>query len=461
MFRLKQLILSSGFILAGCVNLAPDYQAPELPVPQRFSLSKNGLIAVTDSYQDSGWRSFFTQPKLRELLAVGLENNRDIKMATLKIEQLRAQYGVTEADRYPQLNSSSSLGYQGGLNADKGTGKEYEVGLDLRFELDFFGKLKNSSEAEKQNLFASEEARRNVHIVLISNISQNYFNQQLILEQLRIAYDTRKNYQQAFALVEHQIVNGSGNLLALEQARGAVNSTETEIAKREGELAQATHALQLLLGSYQVDLVSAADEEMPFNPVKLPAHLSAEILRQRPDILEAEHQLKAADANIGVARAAFYPAINLTSGLSASSNELGGLFNTTSGIWSFVPKIELPIFNAGRNQQNLTRVNILQQQAVVNYQQKIQNAFKQVADSLSLRDSLTRQLMAEQRYLETLNTTLKRANQLYISGTVSYIEVLDTQRSLFTTQQAIIDLQYARQINEINLFTALGGGWKA
>ena len=461
MFRLKQLIFSSGFILAGCVNLAPDYQPPELPVPQQFSLSQNGLIAVTDNYQDSGWRSFFTQPKLQELLAAGLENNRDIKMATLKIEQLRAQYGVTEAERYPQLSGSSSLGYQGGLNADKGTSKEYDVGLDLRFELDFFGKLKNSSEAEKQNLFASEEARRNVHIVLISNISQNYFNQQQIQEQLRIAYETRKNYQQAFALVEHQIINGSGNLLALEQARGAVNSTETEIAKREGELAQATHALQLLLGNYQLDLVSAADEQIPFNPVKLPAHLSAEILRQRPDILEAEHQLKAADANIGVARAAFYPAINLTSGLSASSNELSSLFNTTSGIWSFVPKIELPIFNAGRNQQNLTRVNILQQQAVVNYQQKIQNAFKQVADSLSLRDSLSRQLMAEQRYLETLNTTLERANQLYISGAVNYIEVLDTQRSLFTTRQAIIDLQYARQINEINLFTALGGGWKA
>lgn len=461
MFRLKQLIFSSGFILAGCVNLAPDYQPPELPVPQQFSLSQNGLIAVTDNYQDTGWRSFFTQPKLQELLASGLENNRDIKMAALKIQQLRAQYGVTEADRYPQLSGSSSLDYQGGLNADRGTGKEYGVGLDLRFELDFFGKLKNSSEAEKQTLFASEEARRNVHIVLISNISQNYFNQQQILEQLRIAYDTRKNYQQAFALVEHQVVNGSGNLLALEQARGAINSIETEIAKREGELAQATHALQLLLGSYQVDLVSAADEGIPFNPVRLPAHLSAEILRQRPDILEAEHQLKAADANIGVARAAFYPAINLTSGLSASSNELSNLFNTASGLWNVVPKIELPLFNAGRNQQNLARVNILQQQAVVNYQQKIQNAFKQVADSLSLRDSLSRQLIAEQHYLETLNTTLERANGLYASGTVSYIEVLDTQRSLFATRQTIVDLQYARQINEINLFTALGGGWKA
>ena len=461
MFILKPLILTSALILAGCVNLAPDYQPPELPVPQQFSLSQNGLVSVSEGYQDTGWRSFFTQPQLQDLISRGLSNNRDIEMATLKVQQIRAEYGVAEASRYPQLNSSASIGYQGGLNADKGTGKEYDVGLELSLELDFFGKLKNSSEVEKQNLFASEEARRNVHIVLISNISQNYFNQQLILEQLRIAKETRSNYQQSYALVEHQVVNGSSNLLALEQARGALDSTDAEIARREGELAQTTHILQLLLGNYQTDLVSASTGALTFNPVRLPAHLSAEILRQRPDILEAEHQLKAADASIGVARAAFYPAINLTSGLSSSSSELSSLFNTTSGLWSFIPKVELPIFNASRNEQNLARVNIIQQQAVVNYQQKIQNAFKQVADSLALRDSLNRQLIAQQRYLDTLNTTLQRAGGLYASGVVSYIEVLDTQRSLFSTRQAIADLQYARQINEINLFTALGGGWKA
>ncbi|WP_300001514.1 Cu(I)/Ag(I) efflux RND transporter outer membrane protein [uncultured Cedecea sp.] len=460
MFTLKQLILSSGFILTGCVNLVPDYQTPDLPVPQQFSLSQNGLVAVADSYQDTGWRSFFTQPELQQLIASGLENNRDIEMAALKIQKIRAEYGVTKAERYPQLNGASSVRYQGGLNADKGSSKEYDIGLELSLDLDFFGRLKNSIEAEKQNLLASEEARRNVHIVLVSAISQNYFNQQLIFEQLQIAQDTRRNYQQAYALVRQQVVNGSSNLLALEQARGVLDSTEAEIARREGELAQTTNALQLLLGSYQTGRVSASTGAMEFNPVRLPAHLSSDILLQRPDILEAEHQLKAANANIGVARAAFYPAINLTSGLSGSSSELNRLFNTASGLWSFIPKIELPIFNAHRNQQNLARVNILQQQAVVNYQQKIQNAFKQVADSLALRDSLYRQLIAQQRYLKTLNTSLQRAKRLYASGVGSYIEVLDTQRSLFTTRQTIVDLQYARQINEINLFTALGGGWK-
>lgn len=461
MFRLKQLIFSSVVMLTGCVNLAPDYQAPALLVPQQFSLSQNRLVAVTQGNQDTGWRHFFVSPDIQTVITQALENNPDIKIAALKIQQMQAQYGVSEADRYPQLTGASNNQYQTGLNREKGTEKTFNVGLDLSLELDFFGKLKNSSEAERQSLFASQEAQRNVHILLISNVSQSYFNQQLAQEQLQIAQETRRNYQQAYALVEQRLVNGSGNLLALDQARSAIDSTAAEIAKRQGELAQATNALQLLLVDYQPQPLNGSRESATFNPVQLPAHLSADILRQRPDILEAEHQLKAADANIGVARAAFYPSINLTSGLSASSSELNSLFNTASGLWSFVPKIELPIFNASRNQNNLQLAHILQQQAVVNYQQKIQTAFKQVADSLALRDSLGEQLLAEQRYLNTINQTLQRARGLYLHGAASYIDVLDAERNLFTTRQTIADLQYAQKVNEINLFTALGGGWKA
>jgi Cu(I)/Ag(I) efflux system outer membrane protein len=194
-------------------------------------------------------------------------------------------------------------------------------------------------------------------------------------------------------------------------------------------------------------------------PVKLPPNLSSQILLQRPDIMEAEYQLKAADASIGAARAAFFPSITLTSGLSASSTELSSLFTSGSGMWNFIPKIEIPIFNAGRNKANLKLAEIRQQQSVVNYEQKIQSAFKDVSNTLALRDSLSQQLEAQQRYLDSLQITLQRARGLYSSGAVSYIEVLDAERSLFTTQQAILDLTYSRQVNEINLFTALGGGW--
>ena len=455
MFKLKLLSISTIFILAGCVSLAPEYQRPAAPVPQQFSLSRNGLTPAAAGYQDTGWRRFFVDPQVAGLITEALKNNRDIKMAALKVEEARAQFNVTDADRYPQLNASSGITYSGGLKSDKPTSQQYDAGLAL----DFFGKLKNMSDADRQNYFASEEARRAVHILLVSNVSQSYFNQQLAYKQLRIARDTLKNYQQSYAFVEQQLVTGSTNVLALEQARGQIESTQADIAKREGELAQANNALQLVLGTYRALPGDSGMNASDVAPVKLPPHLSSAILLQHPDIMEAEYQLKAADANIGAARAAFFPSISLTSGLSTGSTELSSLFTTGSGMWNFIPKIEIPIFNAGRNNANLKLAEIRQQQSVVNYEQKIQSAFKQVADALALRDSINQQIDAQQRYLASLHITVQRARGLYSGGAVSYIDVLDAERSLFSTQQTILDLIYARQVNEINLFTALGGGW--
>lgn len=459
MFTLKRLSISTIFLLAGCVSLAPEYQRPAAPVPQQFSLSRNGLMPAAQNYQDSGWRNFFADPQVTRLIAEALSNNRDLRMAALKVEEARAQFNVTDADRYPQLNASSGITYSGGLKSDKPTSQEYDAGLELSYELDFFGKLRNMSEADRQNFFASEEARRAVHILLVSSVSQSYFSQQLAYKQLRIARETLKNYQQSYAFVEQQLVTGSTNVLALEQARGQIESTRAEIAKREGELAQTNNALQLVLGTYRALPAENGASDSALTPVKLPPNLSSDILLQRPDIMEAEYQLKAADANIGAARAAFFPSISLTSGLSTSSTALSSLFTPASGMWNFIPKIDIPIFNAGRNNANLKLAEIRQQQSVVNYEQKIQAAFKDVADALALRDSINNQIDAQQRYLDSLQITLQRARGLYASGTVSYIEVLDAERSLFATQQTLLDLINSRQVNEINLYTALGGGW--
>lgn len=459
MFKLKLLSISMIFVLAGCVSLAPEYQRPESPVPQLFSLSRNGLTPSVSGYQDNGWRTFFKDPQVSRLISEALVNNRDLRMAALKVEEARAQYNVTDADRYPQLNASSNITYSGGLENNNPTTQQYEAGMDLSFELDFFGKLKNMSDADRQNFFASQEARRAVHILLVSSVAQSYFSQQLAYEQLGIARDTLKNYEQSYAFVEQQLITGSTNVLALEQARGLIESTRAEIAKREGELAQANNALQLVLGTYRALPKENVSTGLDINPVKLPPNLSSDILLQRPDIMEAEYQLKAADANIGAARAAFFPSISLTSGLSGSSTELSSLFNAANGMWNFIPEIEIPIFNAGRNKANLQLAEIRQEQSVVNYEQIIQTAFKEVSDALSLRDSISQQIEAQQRYLDSLIITLQRARGLYASGAVSYIEVLDAERSLFSTQQAILDLKLSQQVNEINLFTALGGGW--
>ena len=458
MSKFKLLTLSAVFVLAGC-SLAPDYQRPTLPVPQQFSLSQNALVSAPVGYQDTGWRSFFVDSQVKALIGEALVNNRDLRMAVLKVQEARAQYGVTDADRYPQLTAGSSGTYSGKLKGDSSTDREFEAGLNLSFDLDFFGRLKNMSEAERQNFFASEEARRAVHISLISNVSQSYFNQRLAYAQLKIAEETLQNYQRSYAFVEKQLLTGSTNVLALEQARGVIESTRSEIAKRKGELAQANNALQLLLGTYGKLPNDQMRSHGDIKPVTLPPSLSSQILLQRPDILEAEHGLMAANANIGAARAAFFPSITLTSSVSSSSSDLSSLFNAASGMWNFVPKIDIPIFNAGRNQSNLDLAEIREQQSVVNYEQKIQNAFKEVADALALRQSIADQISGQQRYLQSLQITLQRARALYQHGAVSYIEVLDAERSLFATQQSLLDLNYAQQVNEIKLFAALGGGW--
>jgi Cu(I)/Ag(I) efflux system outer membrane protein len=461
MFNAKQLTLMMAFILAGCTSLAPDYQPPENVVPEQFSLSQGALVPTGGHWQQTGWQTFFADPQAKHLIDVALRSNRDLRMAVLNVEAARAQYNVSDAGRYPQLNGTTGATYEGDLQGQKSTSKSYEIGLNLSYELDFFGKLKNMSEADKQNFFASQAAQRAAQIVVVTNVSQAYFNQRRLTEQMAIAKQTLKNYQQSYAFVEQQLITGSANVLALEQARGVIESTRADIAKREGELAQASHALQQLLGSYSTPLDENVMSTTAVNPLTLPPNLPSTILLQRPDIMEAEHQLRAADANIGVARAAFFPSITLTSGISSGSSSLSSLFNAASGMWNFVPKFDLPIFNAGRNEANLALANVKQRQAVVNYEQKIQAAFKAVADTLSLRDSIQGQLAAQQRYLASLQITLQRAQALYASGAVSYIEVLDAQRSLFTTQQAILDLRYSQQVNEINLFSALGGGWKA
>lgn len=455
-FRL--LTLSTALWLAGC-SLAPEYQRPALPVPQQFSLGQNQLVASPGGYQDSGWRQFFVDPQVKTFISEALANSRDLRMATLKVQEVRAQYRLTDADRYPQLNAQGSGSWSGRLKGDTATPRAYDAALNLSFDIDFFGRLKNMSEADRQTFFASEEARRMVHILLVSNVAQSYFSQRLAAAQIQVAEETLRNYQRAYALVEKQLLTGSANVLALEQARGVIESTRSDIAKRRGELAQANNALQLLLGSYTALPDERARSTGDIQSVLLPPSLSSQILLQRPDIMAAEHNLLAANASIGAARAAFFPSISLTSGISASSSDLTNLFNASGSMWNFIPKVELPIFNAGRNQANLDLAEIRQQQSVVNYEQTIQNAFKEVADALALRQSLAEQISGQQRYLASLQITLQRAHALYRHGAVSYIDVLDAQRSLFSSQQTLLDLNYARQVNEIKLYAALGGGW--
>lgn len=454
----KSIILTTVFILAGCVSLEPDYQRPDLPTPQLFSLSRNALVPPTTTL-DPGWENFFTDPQLKQTIATAVLNNRDLQTAMLKVEEAAEQYNVTNTDRYPQIGTSADIAYSGGLTNETATTHQYNVGLNIGYQLDLFGKLKNMSQSDRQRFMASQQAQRTAYIVVISQVAQNYLNSQLISQQLDISKRSLQNYQRSFQFVEQRNRTGKSTLLALEQARGLVETTKDDIAKRQGQLAQSNNALQLLTGKYDLPSFGILPtEQYPFG-VTLPNSLSSDILLQRPDIAEAEHQLIAANANIGAARAAFFPSISLTGDLTSSDTDLSSLFNASSGLWRFTPKVELPIFNAGRNKSNLSLAEIRKNLAVVNYEQKIQTAFKEVSDALALRDSLQQQFVAQQRYLDSLIITSQRANMLYGNGAVSYLDVLDAERALFSAQQNFAELKYAQQINEINLFVALGGGW--
>lgn len=458
MFKRKLVVLSTVFILGGCVSLEPDYQRPDLPTPQLFSLSGNTLVNQIGS-PTSGWSVFFTDPQLKKIISTALQSNRDLQTAILKVEEAAEQYNVTKADRYPQINGSTGISYSGGLINETSTTHQYNVGINVSYELDFFGKLKNMSEADRQYFMASQQAQRAAHIVVVSQVAQNYLNNLLIRQQLDISKRSLQNYQQSFQFIEQRNGVGQSTLLDLEQARGLVETTKSDIAKRQGELAQSSSALQLVVGQYNLLPLSPLPVDKYELDVKLPENLSSNILLQRPDIAEAEHQLIAANANIGVARAAFFPSISLTGDLTSSNTDLSRLFNASSGVWNFIPKIELPIFNGGKNKSNLSLAEIRKNMSIVNYEQKIQTAFKEVSDALSLKNSLQQQFIAQKRYLNSLRITSQRANLLYINGAVSFLDVLDAERSLFSAQQDLAELKYTLQLNEINLFVALGGGW--
>ena len=234
---ITRLTLSVILALTGCVSLAPDYQRPAAPVPQQFSLSQNKLVTATAGYQETGWRTFFVDPQVKSLIGTALTNNRDLRMATLKVQEARAQYRVTDADRYPQLNGDGSTTYGGKLKGGTTTSNDYAAGLNLSYDLDFFGRLKNLSEADRENFFASEEARRAVHILLIANVSQSYFNQRLAAAQLQVANDTLQNYQQSYAFVEKQLLTGALPCWRWSR-RGDDREHRADIARRQGQLAR-------------------------------------------------------------------------------------------------------------------------------------------------------------------------------------------------------------------------------
>lgn len=474
--RTSAVILAAT--LAGC-SLTPEFQRPEAPVPAAYPTTAGAAGTSLAPAVTPDWRSFFPDPHLQALIVTALDNNRDLRTAALRIEEARALYNVQSADLLPNLNATaggsrarSPIGAAATGAATGGTAgiasgagqpiTTYQVGLSLAsFELDFFGRVRSLNEAALAQFLATEEARRSAQISLIAEVAKSYLAASAFADQLRIAQQTLESRQTAYKLSQKRFDVGATSALDLRLNETLVQSARVSVLTLQRQLAQANNALSLLIGAPLPQAV-AGKLELPEQPVSdIPAGVPSELLTRRPDIRAAEQRLRATNAQIGAARAAFFPRIALTAGFGTASRELSDLFESASRTWSFVPQLVLPIFDAGRNRANLTLAEVRSNIAVNDYERTIQVAFREVADALVARDLLNEQLDAQQRTLDAQAARLKLANLRFENGIASSLDVLDAQRDLFTAQQQLVQTRLLRLTNSIDLYRSLGGGLDA
>jgi len=449
--------LAAALLAAGCATLVPPLPEAQPQVPQAWPAAGQATSAATE-VADIGWREVLVDPRLQRVVAQTLANNRDLRVAVLNVERARAQYQVRRADRVPSVGANATMERSGG---DAPTTEGYSAGIGIAgYELDLFGRVRNLSEAALQQFFAQQGNRRAAHIALVAGVSNTWLGLAADESLRAIARDTLRTYEEALRLAErrHQIGVISG--LELAQARTQVEAARMDVARYEGSVAQARHALDLLAGAP----VAAADLPARFDDglvavVPLPSGLSSDVLLQRPDIQAAEHLLRGANANIGAARAAFFPSISLTGSVGTASDSLGGLFDAGSRAWRFAPQVNLPIFQGGRLRANLGIARADRDIALANYEQAIQSSFREVADALALSRTLADSRAAAERLLAAAQQAETLSAARYAAGRDSYLLRLDAQRTLYTAQQATLQARLAEQLNRVALYRALGGGW--
>lgn len=407
---------------------------------------------------DVGWRDFFADPKLDALVETALTSNRDLRVAVLNVERVRGQYRIQRADRLPALGASAQLERSGG---DVPTTEVYAAGVGLSaFELDLFGRVRNLSEAALQRYFASDEARIGVQLSLIAEVANAYLTLAADQDLLKVAQATLATYEDSHALAEKRHALGAASGLELNQAKAELEGARGDVARFEGDVARDLHALQLLTGT-PLTPVQMPDglQEGAIGLLPLPAGLPSEALLRRPDVRAAEHQLLAANANIGAARAAFFPSISLTGSMGAASAELSDLFSAGTQVWSFIPRISLPIFQGGRLRANLAVAKVDRDIALAEYEKAIQSGFRDAADALALSETLARQHAAAQARVEAATQADLMAKARHEAGRDSYLTRLVAQRTLYAAQQGLITVRQAEQANRVALYRALGGGW--
>jgi multidrug efflux system outer membrane protein len=459
------LTLALVAALGGC-SLIPEYQRPDAPVaadwPQGEAYPQGAAQA---SERALGWREFFRDPALQQLIEVALENNRDLRIAALNVDAYRALYRVQRADVLPAVSADGSgtrSRMPGDLNmtGEPAISSQYSATFGVSWELDLFGRLRSLRDQALEEYFASEAAQRSTQISLIASVANAWLTLQADQALLQVTRDTLKTYEQSLGLTQRSFDVGVASALELRQARSAVDSARVSIEQYTRLVAQDRNALTLLLGQNLPAGLPSGDGLERTQLAALPVGLPSDLLQQRPDILQAEYQLRAVNASIGAARAAFFPRISLTGAAGTASRELSGLFDGGSGYWSFSPSISVPIFNAGQLRANVDYAQISKNIQVAQYEKAIQTAFREVADGLAAQATYTRQVQAQRDLLETSEDYYNLAERRYRTGVDSYLTLLDAQRQLFSVQQQLISDRLAQMTSEVNLFKALGGGWQ-
>ncbi|QDH34025.1 efflux transporter outer membrane subunit [Porphyrobacter sp. YT40] len=460
-------------LLSGCVNLAPDDTRPALATAPRFdpAYRPDGTVVASQlSYQ-----AWYPDPRLQALIATALENNRDLMAATARIEQARAQYRIDDSRRLPSLVATASgtrtrqatagnPAFGAGAGGDNlptsFTFNRYDIGVGVSaFELDFWGRVKNLSDAARANYLASVATQRAFYLSLIADTATTYFEIIETEEQIVLAEATATSRRDGLKIAKLRLDAGVTSALPYRQAETLLTQAEQQLASERLALAQLRNQLAVLVGGTVPEaLPEGLTLEAQADDRRLAAGLPSELLLARPDIIAAEEQLRAARANIGAARAAFFPSISLTGNAGLTSSSLGNLFDTDGFGWSFGPSISLPIFDFGAREANLDLAKALEVEQVANYDRTVQQAFREVSDALAGREYLAQQIATLERARNAQVEIARIARARYREGVADYLEVLDAERNLFSAEQQLLATRRAWLQNRATLFVSLGGG---
>lgn len=481
----RRLITALAILALSACSFIPHYHRPQSPVPARWPVDAAPSATTSASgrsVDQIGWQDVFTDPRLRRLVEIALENNRNLRIAVLNVAASEAQFRVERGNLFPAISATGSglaerlpgnsglpLGGIGSgastLQPTGGTATTfhyYSAGIGFTsYELDLFGRQRSLTTAAFEQYLAQGEARRSTQISLVAEVATDYLAVLADQALLKLTNKTLESETESYRLTRAMYDRDTTTLLSLRQAESALDAARASLAQYQRQLEQDTHALTLVLGQgIPADLPPAMDINTEGLLAAIPEGLPSDLLTHRPDILSSEHNLRAANANIGAARAAFFPSIQLTASGGTASNRLNGLFRGGSGTWSFAPSVTLPIFAGGQNVANLDLAHIEKNVAIAQYELAIQTAFREVSDALSARGTYLDQRQAQEALVAADVEAYHLAELRFRSGVDSYLSTLDAQRSLYAAAQGLVSVRQAELANQVTLYKALGGGWQ-